>query len=184
MHACFSIIVFMLQDLLIVCDTRNEGLSTMATSGTFLVEDGPYYFCMLEILFGRLSKSLFTQVLAVNLSVFYSLLNLKRNVTPIVSISQALKKISKFVQTNILPGAVAEVGLLCCACVHSNPEEAVLYLVEPMLSSVISSMKGTPRTGFLGGTFDTSVLSKVLVFVFSPSFNSNLYLDLFCLKLS
>ncbi|KNA18101.1 hypothetical protein SOVF_073840 isoform A [Spinacia oleracea] len=111
----------------------NEGLSTMATSGTFLVEDGPYYFCMLEILFGRLSKSLFTQ---------------------------ALKKISKFVQTNILPGAVAEVGLLCCACVHSNPEEAVLYLVEPMLSSVISSMKGTPRTGFLGGTFDTSVLSK------------------------
>lgn len=44
---------------------RNEGLTTIATSGTFLVEDGPYYFCMLEILLGRLSRSLFTQVLAV-----------------------------------------------------------------------------------------------------------------------
>lgn len=111
----------------------NEGLSTMATSGTFLVEDGPYYFCMLEIVLGRLSKPLFTQ---------------------------ALKKISKFVQTNILPGAVAEVGLLCCACVHSNPEEAVVHLVEPMLSSVMSSMNGMPRTGFLGGKFDSSVMDK------------------------
>ncbi|XP_021740798.1 proteasome activator subunit 4-like [Chenopodium quinoa] len=111
----------------------NEGLSTMATSGTFLVEDGPYYFCMLEILLGRLSKSLFTQ---------------------------ALKKSSKFVQTNVLPGAVAEVGLLCCACVHSNPEEAVLHLVIPMLSAVISSMKGTPRTGFIGSPLDPSIICK------------------------
>ncbi|XP_057530197.1 proteasome activator subunit 4-like isoform X1 [Amaranthus tricolor] len=107
----------------------NEGLNSVATSGTFLVEDGPYYFCMLEILFGKLSESLFTQ---------------------------ALKKISKFVQTNILPGAVAEVGLLCCACVHSNREEAVVHLVEPMLSSVISSMNGMPRTGFVSGTFASS----------------------------
>ncbi|KMT12661.1 hypothetical protein BVRB_4g091190 [Beta vulgaris subsp. vulgaris] len=111
----------------------NEGLTTIATSGTFLVEDGPYYFCMLEILLGRLSRSLFTQ---------------------------ALRKISKFVQTNILPGAVAEVGLLCCACVHSNPEEAVVHLVEPMLSMVISSMKGMPRTGFLEGSFDFSTVCK------------------------
>lgn len=109
-----------------------EGLSTMATSGTFLVEDGPHYFCMLEILLGRLSKSLFTQ---------------------------ALKKISKFVQTNILPGAVAEVGLLCCACVHSNPKEAVAHLVEPLLSSVISSMKGAPNTGFVGA-LNSSLMDK------------------------
>ncbi|KAK2440847.1 proteasome activator subunit [Trifolium repens] len=113
----------------------NEGLQSSASSGTFLVDDGPYYFCVLEILLGRLSKSLY---------------------------NQALKKISKFVRTNILPGAIAEVGLLCCACVHSNPEEAVSQLVEPILVSVISSLKGTPGTGFGGGgTFDTSASTKV-----------------------
>ncbi|XVE80634.1 hypothetical protein DITRI_Ditri14bG0155000 [Diplodiscus trichospermus] len=112
----------------------NEGLHSSATSGTFLVEDGPYYYCMLEILLGRLSKQLY---------------------------SQALKKISKFVRTNILPGAIAEVGLLCCACVHSNPEEAVVHLVEPILSSVLSSLSGTPVTGFGGrGSLDTSVSTK------------------------
>ncbi|KAL8033297.1 hypothetical protein ABFX02_13G151400 [Erythranthe guttata] len=99
----------------------NEGVSSPSSSGTFLVEDGPYYFCMLEILLGRLSDSLY---------------------------KQALKKISKFVTTNILPGAIAEVGLLCCACVHSNPQEAVLQLIKPMLESVISSLKATPTTGF------------------------------------
>ncbi|KAJ1393019.1 Proteasome activator Blm10, mid region, partial [Sesbania bispinosa] len=113
----------------------NEGLHSSAASGTFLVDDGPYYFCVLEILLGRLSKSLY---------------------------NQALKKISKFVRTNILPGAIAEVGLLCCACVHSNPEEAVSQLIEPILVSVISSLNGTPRTGFGGrGSFDTSVSTKV-----------------------
>ncbi|KAJ0249356.1 Proteasome activator subunit 4 [Hirschfeldia incana] len=107
----------------------NEGLSSSATSGTFLVEDGPYYYCMLEILLGRLSGSLY---------------------------SQALKKISKFVRTNILPGAIAEVGLLCCACVHSNPEEAVVQIVEPMILAVIASLKETPVTGFGGkGSADT-----------------------------
>ncbi|KAM7499059.1 hypothetical protein LguiA_023473 [Lonicera macranthoides] len=112
----------------------NEGAHSPATSGTFLVEDGPYYFCMLEVLLGRLSKSLH---------------------------NQALKKISKFVKTNILPGAIAEVGLLCCACVHSNPEEAVVHLIEPLLLSVISSFKGTPSTGFGGSrTFDASISSK------------------------
>ncbi|GKV36472.1 hypothetical protein SLEP1_g44600 [Rubroshorea leprosula] len=112
----------------------NEGLPSSATSGTFLVEDGPYYYCMLEILLGRLSKSLY---------------------------NQALKKISKFVRSNILPGAIAEVGLLCCACVHSNPEEAVVHLVEPILLSAMSSLKGTPVTGFGGrGLLDASVSTK------------------------
>ncbi|KAL6203633.1 hypothetical protein ACLB2K_027333 [Fragaria x ananassa] len=112
----------------------NEGLHSSATSGTFLVEDGPYYYCMLEILFGRLSKPLY---------------------------NQALKKISKFVKTNILPGAIAEVGLLCCACVYSNPEEAVTQLIEPILLSVISSLEGTPSTGFGGrGIRNASVSTK------------------------
>ncbi|KAL9270858.1 Proteasome activator subunit 4-like protein, partial [Drosera capensis] len=101
----------------------NEGLHTMTTSGTFLVADGPFYFLVLEILLGRLSKFLY---------------------------SQALKKISKFVQSNILSGAIAEVGLLCCACMHANPQEAVVHLIEPILSTVISSMKGAPSTGFGG----------------------------------
>ncbi|CAK9321738.1 unnamed protein product [Citrullus colocynthis] len=101
----------------------NEGLLSSSASGTFLVDDGPYYYCMLEILLGRLSKPLF---------------------------AQALKKISKFVKTNILPGAVAEVGLLCCACVHSDPKEAVAQLVAPVLSSAMSSMKAMPSTGFGG----------------------------------
>ncbi|KAF9673186.1 hypothetical protein SADUNF_Sadunf11G0122400 [Salix dunnii] len=112
----------------------HEGLHSSATSGTFLVDDGPFYYCMLEILLGRLSKSLY---------------------------NQALRKIAKFVRTNILPGAVAEVGLLCCACVHSNPEEAVASLVDPILSSVISSLKGTPATGFGGrGNPDATVSIK------------------------
>ncbi|KAK4439643.1 Proteasome activator subunit [Sesamum alatum] len=98
-----------------------EGVHSPATSGTFLVEDGPYYFCMLEILLGRLSDSLY---------------------------KQALKKIAKFVTSNILPGAIAEVGLLCCACVHSNPQEAVVQLIKPILESLISSLKATPTTGF------------------------------------
>ncbi|XP_011000362.1 PREDICTED: proteasome activator subunit 4-like [Populus euphratica] len=112
----------------------HEGLHSSATSGTFLVDDGPFYYCMLEILLGRLSKSLY---------------------------NQALRKIAKFVRTNILPGAVAEVGLLCCACVHSNPEEAVASLVDPILSSVTSSLKGTPATGFGGrGILDATVPIK------------------------
>lgn len=123
----------------------NEGLHSPVTSGTFLVEDGPYYFCMLEILLGRLSKTLY---------------------------SQALKKISKFVKTNILPGAIAEVGLLCCACVHSNPEEAVVHLIEPILSSIISSLKGTPVTGFGGReSSNFSDLTKAKP-VLSPAFET------------
>ena len=41
---------------------RNEGLNSSATSGTFLVEYSSYYYCMLEIMLGRLSKSLYDQV--------------------------------------------------------------------------------------------------------------------------
>ena len=40
----------------------NEGYQTSFMSGTFLAEDSSYYFCMLEILLGKLSKPLFDQV--------------------------------------------------------------------------------------------------------------------------
>lgn len=70
-------------------------------------------------------------------------------------------------RTNILPGAIAEVGLLCCACMHSNPEEAVSQVVEPILLSVISSLRGTPGTGFGGGgNFNASASTKVPFFFF------------------
>ena len=56
--------------------------------------------------------------------------------------------------------------MLCCACVHTNPEEAVTHLVEPTLFSVISSLKGIPVTGFGGrGILDLSLPSKVLSLV-------------------
>jgi hypothetical protein len=48
---------------------RNEGLHSSASSGTFLVDEGPYYFCVLEILLGRLSKSLYNQVSLYNLKI-------------------------------------------------------------------------------------------------------------------
>ncbi|XP_015881496.3 proteasome activator subunit 4 isoform X1 [Ziziphus jujuba] len=120
----------------------NEGIHLSALSGTFLVEDGPYYYCMLEILFARLSKPLY---------------------------NQALRKISKFVRTNILPGAIAEVGLLCCACVHSNPEEAVTQLVEPILVSVLSSLKGIPVTGFGGSGISNAPVSTKAKPTISPA---------------
>ncbi|XP_078165661.1 proteasome activator subunit 4-like isoform X3 [Carex rostrata] len=107
----------------------NEGAQTSLLSGTFLAQESPYYYCMLEVLLGKLSKPLF---------------------------SQSLKKISKFVDTNILPGATAEVGLLCCACVHSDPEEAGLHLIKPILKKIISSLNGTPITGFVEGAASSS----------------------------
>lgn len=113
----------------------NEVPQASISSGTFLVEDSPYYFCMLEILLGKLSKPLF---------------------------DQSLRKISKFVNSNILPGATTEVGLLCCACVLSNPEEAAVHLIKPILTTILSSFEGTPISGFGGGRrFDASVSTKM-----------------------
>lgn len=68
--------------------------------------------------------------------------------------------------TNTLPAIVGEVGLLCCACVHSNPEEAVSQIVEPILVDVISSFEGTSSTGFGGGgTFNAASSSKVACYI-------------------
>lgn len=68
---------------------------------------------------------------------------------------------SKFVTSNILPGAVAEVGLLCCACVHSNPNDAVVQLVKPILESILSSLEATPTTGFGMGVSSNFASTKV-----------------------
>ncbi|KAJ3694711.1 hypothetical protein LUZ60_000088 [Juncus effusus] len=115
----------------------NESGQTSNMSGTFLAQDGPYYYCMLEVLLGKLSKPLF---------------------------NQSLSKIAKFVDANILPGATAEIGLLCCACVHSDPEEAALRLMKPVLNKIFAALNGTPVTGFVesdcGGDSDSSAAAK------------------------
>ncbi|OAY75058.1 Proteasome activator subunit 4 [Ananas comosus] len=112
----------------------NDVLPSSTMEETFLIEDDPYYFCMLEILLGKLSNVLF---------------------------NQSLEKISKFVNTNILPGATKEVGLLCCACVKSKPEEAATYLIKPILETITSSLRGTPISGLWGSTTsDTSSFAK------------------------
>ncbi|KAJ6818123.1 proteasome activator subunit 4 [Iris pallida] len=114
----------------------NDGVQTSTTSATFLVEDSPYYFCVLEILLGKLSQPLF---------------------------HQSLKKISKFVNTNILPGATAEVGLLCCACVHADPELASIHLIKPILMEITSSLEGTSVSSFGGRVSDASFSTKATI---------------------
>lgn len=59
--------------------------------------------------------------------------------------------------------------MLCCACVHANPEEAAVHLVEPILSSLISSLKAAPNTGYAGtGTFHASTNKVVDPFQLLP----------------
>jgi proteasome activator subunit 4 len=134
----------------------NEGYQSSIMSGTFLVEDSPYYFCMLEIVLGKLSKPLF---------------------------NQSLKKIAKFVNANILPGATSEVGLLCCACVHSYPEETALYLVKPILMTIMSSFEGTPTTGYVGREVPSKIATKATL---SPALETALdyYLRVLAIAIS
>ncbi|CAA6670753.1 unnamed protein product [Spirodela intermedia] len=114
--------------------TVNEGMNVSNTSETFLLDDSSYYFCMLEILLGKLSKPL---------------------------LNRSLKKISKFVNTNILPGAVSEIGLLCCTCLYSNPVDAGVYIIKPLLISIIDSLKEFPASGFgENGSSSTSFSTK------------------------
>ncbi|KAM0917634.1 hypothetical protein ACQ4PT_009123 [Festuca glaucescens] len=134
----------------------SEGYQASIMSGTFLVEDSPHYFCMLEILLGKLSKALF---------------------------NQSLKKIAKFVNANILPGATSEVGLLCCACVHSYPEEASVYLLKPILMTIMSSFEGTPTTGYVGRAVPNNTATKATL---SPALETALdyYLRVLAISIS
>ncbi|KAJ7527156.1 hypothetical protein O6H91_16G039400 [Diphasiastrum complanatum] len=107
------------------------------SSRTFLMQEQSLWTSLLELLFSRLSTPLFRQ---------------------------ALKKISKFVLGNILPGAAAEVGFLCAVIVYAQPKEGVLNLLEPILGSVILSLTDTPSTGFSGtnSSIDLPVLKAAL----------------------
>jgi proteasome activator subunit 4 len=98
--------------------------------------------------------------------MWYSSLSLDLNFPPLICFlffcnQQSLKRIAKFVNANILPGATSEVGLLCCACVHSYPEEASVYLVKPILETIMSSFEGTPTTGYVGRVVADKASTKV-----------------------
>ncbi|XP_078443427.1 proteasome activating protein 200 isoform X2 [Wolffia australiana] len=125
--------------------TGNEGLNDSNTSETFLLHDSSYYFCMLEVLLGKLSKPLF---------------------------DRSLKKISKFVNTNILTGAVAEVGLLCCTCLYSNPDDASIHIIKPIVMSIMETLEEFPASGFGDdGSSSSSFCTKVTV---SPAIETTL----------
>ncbi|KAG0602531.1 hypothetical protein M758_10G020700 [Ceratodon purpureus] len=63
---------------------------------------------------------------------------------------QALKTVSKFVRSTVLPGAANEIGSLCRAAVYANPEMSVEVLLVPLMHSIVSSLAESPSTGFSG----------------------------------
>jgi proteasome activator subunit 4 len=67
-----------------------------------------------------------------------------------VLLLQALKMVSKFVRSTVLPGAANEIGSLCRAAVYANPEMSVEVLLVPLMHSVVSSLAESPSTGFSG----------------------------------
>lgn len=67
-----------------------------------------------------------------------------------LSLPQALKMVSKFVRSTVLPGAANEIGSLCRAAVYANPERSVELLLLPLMHSVVSSLAESPSTGFSG----------------------------------
>nr|PNR33085.1 hypothetical protein PHYPA_025028 [Physcomitrium patens] len=109
--------------------------SSQLSSKTFLLEGDSYYRHVLELLFGRLTKSLY---------------------------QQAVRKVAEFLHGQVLPGAVAEIGFLCSAAVYANPQYAVPQLLEPLINSVLSALADTPSTGFSGhGSRGSSAEFKV-----------------------
>lgn len=89
-------------------------------SHSFLLQRGSVCHAMIELLFGRLTKPLFRQ---------------------------GLKKVAKFVHTNVLPGASDEIGLLCRAAVYASPSEAAEHLLKPIMTSIIAALEDAPVRG-------------------------------------
>lgn len=55
---------------------------------------------------------------------------------------------AKFVNSNILPGAVDEIGALCSCALIGNRSLALPLLSKPLMNSIVSSLTETPCTGF------------------------------------
>lgn len=107
--------------LLVNLDPSVQSSNEDSPESGFLTERGSPYSCLVELLFEKLS-------------------NLQFN--------KALKRIAKFVTGNILPGAIEEVGLLCCNIVSANPAESCENLLVPIMDSLIASFTDSPKTGF------------------------------------
>lgn len=63
---------------------------------------------------------------------------------------QALRKVTDFVTSTVVPGAEAEVGFLCGAAMYAQPELAAQALVPPLAEKVLRLLEGTERTGAAG----------------------------------
>ncbi|KAH7373268.1 hypothetical protein KP509_17G047600 [Ceratopteris richardii] len=107
--------------LLVKLDPSIQPQNEESSQDGFLTERGSPYPCLLELLFGKLPDSEF---------------------------KKALKRIQKFVIGNILPGAVGEVGLLCCNIVSANPDESSNELLVPIMENLIALFSDSPKTGF------------------------------------
>lgn len=66
------------------------------------------------------------------------------------SILQALRKITEFVTSTVVPGAESEVGFLCGAAMYARPELAAAALVPPLVDKVLRLLEGTETTGASG----------------------------------
>ncbi|KAL3697923.1 hypothetical protein R1sor_011999 [Riccia sorocarpa] len=87
----------------------------------FLMERGSHYSSLLMLIFEKATPSVY---------------------------DEALKKVARFVNGNILPGAVNEIGVLCSSAVIANPSVALVQLVLPIMQSIIAYLAETPSTGF------------------------------------
>ena len=74
---------------------------------------------------------------------------------------------------NILPGAVEEVGLLCCDLVSVNPKESGVHLLAPIMELLLSSLSDSPKTGFSGHDEEISVVDFKVVCMFNSWKNSS-----------
>lgn len=109
--------------LLVNLEPNGQPSDDVASDNGFLIEKGSMYPCLIELLFTKMSESQYNQV---------------------------LKKIVKFVIGNILPGAIGEVGLLCCKAVSANPKVSGAELLSPIMNSLLSLLLDSPKTGFSG----------------------------------
>ncbi|EFJ06309.1 hypothetical protein SELMODRAFT_236562 [Selaginella moellendorffii] len=98
----------------------NLGEGSHKSSSTFLMQEHSLYSTLIELLFGRLTRPLF---------------------------QQAMKKVAKFAYSNILPGAVTEMGLLCSALVYANPVETVSQVLLPIMKNVLNTLTDVEATG-------------------------------------
>ncbi|KAI5078578.1 hypothetical protein GOP47_0006249 [Adiantum capillus-veneris] len=117
--------------LLVNLDPSVQSANEDSSESGFLTEKGSLYSCLIGLLFEKLS---------------------------IIEFNKALKRIAKFVIGNILPGAVEEVGLLCCNIVSANPKESCDHLVVPIMESLIASFLDSPTTGFGGNDEELAVV--------------------------